>query len=38
MRREGSRTHLLLHGDDEFTVPVSRKEISGLRKALGLKS
>jgi hypothetical protein len=38
LRREGSRTHLLLLGEDELTVPVSRAEVSGLRKALGLKS
>jgi hypothetical protein len=37
LRREGSRTHLLLQGEDELTIPVSRTEVSALRTALGLK-
>ncbi len=37
LRREGGRTHLLLQGEDELTIPVSRTEVSALRTALGLK-
>ena len=38
LRREGSSTYLMLHDEDQLTVPVSRSEVSALRKALGLKA
>ena len=38
LERDGSRTQLLLRGEDALAVPVSRTEVAALRAALGLKT